>query len=258
MQHWFVFTGIALFVGVMAGHAQSSPEAPVQPAPIDSARTEADSTRESNSFVGRMQALDQRLFRRIYAVDSRAFRSFVYMADATTYRAFYGSVPASLVYSSADGNGDWSDVYRLALSELLTLGATLEIKKAMRRDRPPYELAGTGVRNRSEQGDAIDDRSYSFPSGHAAIAATLVTSWSLSYPEWYVIAPGVIWVSSVAVSRIWRGRHFPGDTVGGILLGAAVATTIHLLDPLITPGFLKSDESTSNSPPAFVVIIPIQ
>lgn len=253
-----VFAGIALFIGVFSGHAQISPEGPDHPAPVDSAHTDPEPVKASDSFIGRLQAFDRHLFRQIYAVDNPAFQSFVYISDATTYRTFYGSVPAALVYSSADGNGDWSDVYRLALSELLTLGASEEIKKAMRRDRPPYELAGTGVRIRSDDGDVVDDKSYSFPSGHAAIAATLVTSWSLSYPEWYVIAPGVVWVSSVAVSRIWRGRHFPGDTVGGILLGAAIATTVHLLDPLITPGFLKADESASNSPPRFAVVIPIQ
>lgn len=247
-------TFLLLFAAVASGHAQSTP--PIAVAPSDSAAAESSlSEGASDSFVERIQALDRRLFRDIYAIDNRAFRSFVFISDATSYRVFYGSVPAALFFSSLDGNGDWSDVYRLALSEAATLGLTLQLQKAFERDRPPHELAGVGVRTRSSGEASVGDESYSFPSGHASTAAALALSWSLSHPEWYVIVPGAIWASSVAVSRVWRGRHFPGDVVAGIIFGAAVATTIHLLDPVITPGFLKSDDSSPSV--RFAVAIPI-
>ena len=251
-----ILTFVTVFVAVLSGRAQSTP--PSSAGPADTTAIESDSSRaDSNSFLERAQAFDRRLFRDVYAIDNRAFRSFVFISDATSYRAFYGSVPAALVYSSLDGNGDWSDVYRLALSEAVTLGVTLQLQKAFERDRPPHELAGVGVRTRSSADASVEDKTYSFPSGHASTAAALAMSWSLSYPEWYVIVPGAIWASSVAVSRVWRGRHFPGDVVAGILLGAAVATTIHLLDPVITPGFLKSDDPNSSPTVRFAVAIPI-
>lgn len=251
---------VASIVFVVSAEAQSTTESNAEPLPADSAQViTADSAQvdtASNSFVERIQIFDRELFRRIYAIDNLAFRSFVYISDGTSYRGFYGSVPAALVYSSVDGNGDWSDVYRLALSELTALGASLGIKTIMERDRPPHELVGVDIRSRD--GDTAVDKSYSFPSGHAAVASAIVMSWSLSYPEWYVIAPGVIWASSVAVSRIWRGRHFPGDVAGGILLGALAATTVHLLDPIITPGFMKGEEDAPKPTPRLFVTIPIR
>lgn len=252
-QRRCALTAFALFCVVQSGHAQSPSADSADSGPPAT----SDTVQTAGSFVGKVQALDQHLFREVYGIDNAAFRSFVFISDATSYRAFYGSVPAALVYSTADGNGDWSDVYRLALSEVLTLGATLKLQKAFERDRPPHELAGTGIRVRPDDGDDVDSKTYSFPSGHAAVAAALVTSWSLSHPEWYVIAPGVIWASSVSVSRIWRGRHFPGDALGGLLLGGAVATIVHWLDPLITPEFLKSDKPASDSSPRFAVVIHI-
>lgn len=249
-------TFLILFAAAGSGQAQSTPPSATAPSDTTAVGSES-STAASDSFVERVQALDRRLFRDIYAIDNRAFRSFVFISDATAYRAFYGSVPAALVYSSLDGNGDWSDVYRLALSEAVTLGATLQLQKVFERDRPPHELAGVGVRTRSSVNASVEENTYSFPSGHASTAAALAMSWSLSYPEWYVIVPGALWASSVAVSRVWRGRHFPGDVIAGIVLGAAVATTIHLLDPVITPGFLKSDDSDTSPSVRFAIAVPI-
>ena len=89
------------------------------------------------------------------------------------------------------------------------------------------------------------------PSGHAALSFALVTSWSLSHPRWYVIAPGAVWASSVAVSRVWLGVHYPTDILAGAAIGAGVALLVYLVREIITPhAWQESGEKT----PALVMM----
>ena len=58
---------------------------------------------------------------------------------------------------------------------------------------------------------------YSFPSGHAAVAFALVGIIAEKEPRWkwwlYLLAVGI------ALSRIYLGRHYPLDVVAGGLIG---------------------------------------
>ena len=67
-----------------------------------------------------------------------------------------------------------------------------------------------------------------FPSGHAAVAAALMT---IAAP--YVTGPARIagWavVGLVAAARVYVGAHLPLDAAGGIFLGRAVGGIVGLL-----------------------------
>lgn len=62
-----------------------------------------------------------------------------------------------------------------------------------------------------------------FPSGHVANAATIATLLALLLTRWWVAAAGAAYVALMALSRTYLGAHWLTDTVGGALLGAAVA-----------------------------------
>lgn len=62
---------------------------------------------------------------------------------------------------------------------------------------------------------------YSFPSGHTSLTFSVATSLSLSCPKWYVIAPSMLWASSVAFSRLYLGVHYPSDVLTGMIVGTA-------------------------------------
>lgn len=70
---------------------------------------------------------------------------------------------------------------------------------------------------------------YSFPSGHTSSAFSTAVSLSHAYPKWYVIAPSLMWSSSVAYSRMYLGVHYPSDIAAGALLGSGLATGIHAI-----------------------------
>ena len=70
---------------------------------------------------------------------------------------------------------------------------------------------------------------FSFPSGHTSLTFSVATSLSLSCPKWYVIAPSMLWASSVAFSRLYLGVHYPSDVLTGMVVGVASGIFSHWL-----------------------------
>ncbi len=66
----------------------------------------------------------------------------------------------------------------------------------------------------------------SFPSGHAANAATIAMVLWLVFPRVWTAILGILWVIAMALSRTLLSVHWATDTLGGALVGAGVVLVL--------------------------------
>lgn len=77
---------------------------------------------------------------------------------------------------------------------------------------------------------------HSFPSGHAARAALLVTLAIGLGPAWFGWAVAV-WAPLMSLSRVMTGVHYLSDILGGIVVGVLYGLLVIAISPLLTQLF---------------------
>ncbi|NNF57235.1 MAG: phosphatase PAP2 family protein [Rhodothermaceae bacterium] len=197
-------------------------------------------------------SLDDRLFHAVYDEQNPIFEATMRGVNGASVPVFLAAVPVHGLTMLATGESG-APTGRLFLSQAGAIGGTFLIKTLVQRARPFVAHADVETRQRRAPG-GIDP--FSFPSGHAATSFALATSFSLSYPEWYVIVPALTWSSLTALARVWHGMHYPSDIVIGSALGASMTMLVHVL-------FADGDETGAEIDPgqvqpAFTLRIPIQ
>jgi membrane-associated phospholipid phosphatase len=86
---------------------------------------------------------------------------------------------------------------------------------------------------------------YGFPSGHVAAAVSLVLAAGLFFGSWRFAVSGLPWPLLMALSRLYLGRHFLADVIGGMLVGClAFAVTALLLRGRTGSGSRRAGRAT--------------
>ena len=122
---------------------------------------------------------------------------------------------------------------RLAISLLVVLALngvfTDMAKTAVSMPRPDADtrvqalsLYAAELRQRPADTPTDIEDSYGFPSGHVSATTAFAVGLALLMPwrrRGWTLA--VLWITAMAFSRMYLGRHFPGDVIGGVAVGLA-------------------------------------
>jgi glycosyltransferase 2 family protein len=149
-----------------------------------------------------------------------------------------GSLGGALgVAAAAHASGRPGLAGRLAVWSTASWAAAKVVKPFVRRGRPAAALGAARVLGREQRG-------LGYPSGHAAVAATLA---SVAGPELPLRWRGLAWsaVAGVSVSRMYVGAHLPLDVAGGLALGVGMGALSRMAGP---PQMSTLTPSRSRSP----------
>ncbi len=88
------------------------------------------------------------------------------------------------------------------------------------------------------RGSADPVETFGFPSGHVAATTAFLIGLALLFRWRWAWRAMLIWVPLMAISRMYLGRHFAGDVLGGVAVGTIAAAIAvlwwklpHLEDP---------------------------
>jgi membrane-associated phospholipid phosphatase len=105
----------------------------------------------------------------------------------------------------------WAALYFL-IATIVSAGLVQLLKNTFDRPRPQDILVTSDLG--------------SFPSGHTANAATMAVVLALVLRRVWIWAAGVIYTIVMLLSRTYLGAHWLSDTLGGVVLGSAVAVIV--------------------------------
>lgn len=142
-------------------------------------------------------------------------QTFKVLSDINNYVQI--AVPVGLLVAGAvnDDKIMRQNALYVASSTAVTALVNVGLKHLFKRSRP-FKKYPNFISVRTASG-------YSFPSGHTSSAFATASALSRAYSKWYVLAPSLLWASSVGYSRMYLGVHFPTDVLAGAALGTGAA-----------------------------------
>jgi membrane-associated phospholipid phosphatase len=173
-------------------------------------------TPRTETVLDSVEDLDERVFRVVSEWELPLLdHTMPELSEAASQsRLWIGIAALFAIFGGAKGR-------RTAVEGMVAIGinsflANVLFKNIARRKRPTVPVP--------EARRLVQPESSSFPSGHTASAAAFSGIVDRAYPKLWIPMNGL--AAAVGFSRVYTGVHYPGDVLGGWLLGKSVALVV--------------------------------
>lgn len=146
-----------------------------------------------------------------------------------------------LYYAFRKGNWKYALYILLAVVACVALADLLSVhafKNVFMRYRPTHNIEIMDIVKTVNKPNGSEYRGgiYGFVSSHAANVSAIATFVILAFKQfsrkWWLL---IIWACVIMYSRIYLGVHYPGDILGGMILGITIALIIRLVSKKLNP-----------------------
>ena len=167
------------------------------------------------------------------------FLSFV---SQLGYSSFYIPVLIAITFGISFRKGFllvqmmvWVGLLTLLLKNLFALPRPVDVDSGVRliKDNLPNPTPLTGMGGQGfwdlPDREAIIRGSYGLPSGHVSGTATFWGGLAFLFRPVAIKVIGLIMIILMPISRMYLGRHFVADVLGGFLVAAVLLAVVHVL-----------------------------
>ncbi|MBN2165973.1 MAG: phosphatase PAP2 family protein [Marinilabiliaceae bacterium] len=185
--------------------------------------------------------LDKELLLFFNAMHSPFWDSFFWQVTQTmTWLPFY----ITIIYIIVKSQKAASIITIISIIIVIVLCdqiSTNIFKDGFKRLRPTHDQS---IKDMVHLVGAYRGGMYGFVSSHAANSFALATFVSLLFRNWFLSLTILCWAIFNSYSRIYLGVHYPGDIIGGLILGVFVAFLVHFVYLRVFPWFIFMPHNT--------------